>query len=77
MRKGMYVTAVSMNTEYAKTKVNRFVNNSVHFSQFAMRNERRYWETSTLSPFAVDTIIAKFLGKPFEVGGLTEEGYPS
>ena len=77
MRKEMYVTAVSMNTEYAKTEVNEFVNNFVHFSQFAMRKERWYWETSTLSPFAADTIIAKFLGKPFEVGELTEEGYPS
>ena len=37
MHRGMYVTAASMNTEYAKTKVNKFANYFVHFSQFTVR----------------------------------------
>ena len=39
MRRGMYVTTVSMNTECAKIKANKFLNNLVHFSQFALRRE--------------------------------------
>ena len=66
MRKEMYVTAVCMNTEYAKTESNKFVNNFVHFSQFTLEG-KWYREASTFCPFAVDTIIAKCLGKPFEV----------
>ena len=34
VRSGIYVDAVYRNTRYAKTKVNKTVNNFVHFSQF-------------------------------------------
>ena len=34
MRRGMHVTVVSMNTEYAKNKTNKFLNNFLTFPSF-------------------------------------------
>ena len=65
MRRQMYVTVLSMNTEYAKTKAIKFVNNFLHFSQFTA--QRMILGNINPSPFAVDSIIAKCLGTPFEV----------
>ena len=39
MRIGMCVKTVRMNTEYTKIKTNKFLNNFVHFSQFALRRK--------------------------------------
>ena len=71
-RRGVYVTSVSMNTECAKIKANKFLNNFVYFSQFALRREMKLGNINSKSICLLNHNIQVFR-LPFGVGDLVNK----